>query len=97
MLFYLFLPGLVVADSPCTDKRIIGQECWVHIEELNQEFLARVDTGATSTSIHATDFMIVEGTNDFRENIGKTINFLTISTDGEYKRMEAEIAKVQTV
>jgi len=41
--------------------------------------------------------MIVEGTNDFRENIGKTINFLTISTDGEYKRMEAEIAKVQTV
>ena len=97
MLMHLFLPGSVVADSPCMDKRIIGQECWVHIEELNLEFLARVDTGATSTSIHATDFMIVEGTNDFRENIGKTINFLTISTDGEHKRLEAEIAKVQMV
>jgi hypothetical protein len=53
--------------------------------------------GATSTSIHTTDFMIIEGTDDPRENIGKTIDFLTISTDGEYKRMEAEIAKVQTV
>jgi hypothetical protein len=41
--------------------------------------------------------MIIEGTDDPRENIGKTIDFLTISTDGEYKRMEAEIAKVQTV
>ena len=69
----------------------------MYIEELNLEFVARVDTGVTSTSIHATDFMIVEGTDDFRENIGKTINFPTISTDGEHKRMEAEIAKVQVV
>ena len=97
MLLQLFLPGFVFADPPCMEKRIIGQECWVHIEELNLEFLARVDTGATSTSIHAMDVMIVEGTDDFRENIGKTINFLTISTDGEHKRMEAEIVKVQIV
>lgn len=97
MLLQMFLPGYVVADSLCMDKRIIGQECWVHIEELNLEFLARVDTGATSTSIHATDFMIIDGTADRRENIGKTINFLTLSTGGEYKRLEAEIAKVQTV
>lgn len=97
VLFQLGGPDLAAADSPCVDKKIIGQECWVHIEELELDFLARVDTGATSTSLHATDYMIIDGTDDPRENIGKVINFLTISTDGEYKRMEAEIAKVQTV
>lgn len=96
-LLQLWLPGIVFADSPCMDKKIIGQECWVHIEELGLDFLARVDTGATSTSIHATDFMIIDGTEDPRENLGKIINFLTLSTGGEYKRMEAEIVKVQTV
>ena len=97
LLLQFWVVGTVSAGSPCVDKRIIGQECWVHIEELDLDFLARVDTGATSTSIHATDFMIIDGSDDHRENIGKTINFLTISTTGEYKRMEAEIAKVQTV
>jgi hypothetical protein len=97
MLLHLFLPGFVVADSLCMDKRIIGQESWVYIEELNLEYLARVDTGATSTSIHATDFIITDGTDKPQENIGKIINFLTLSTGGEYKSLEAEIAKVQTV
>jgi hypothetical protein len=97
MLLQLFLPGLVFADPPCMEKRIIGQECWVHIEELNLEYLARVDTGATTTSIHATDFIITDGTDNPQENIGKIINFLTLSTGGEYKSLEAEIAKVQTV
>ena len=97
LVWYIFLPGLVVADSLCMDKRIIGQECWVHIEELNLEYLARVDTGATTTSLHATDFMIIDGTDNPQENIGKTVNFLTLSTGGEYKSLEAEIVQVQTV
>lgn len=97
LLVQFWQPGFVAAESTCIDKRIIGQESWVHIEELELNYLARIDTGATSTSLHATDFMIIDGTDDYRDNVGKTINFLTISTDGEYKRMEAEIAKVQNV
>ncbi len=100
VLFFLlacWLPGYAHAESSRINKRIIGQECWVHIEEIDLDFLARVDTGATSTSLHGTDFMIIDGTDDYRENVGKIINFLTVSTDGKYKRMEAEIAKVQTV
>jgi len=79
------------------EKRIIGQECWAHVEELDLDFLARVDTGATSSSLHATNFYIVDDTGDHLGNVGKTISFLTVSTDGEYRRMEAEIAKVQNV
>lgn len=97
LLAQLWLPGNTFAETPCIDKRIIGQECWVKVEELGLDFLARVDTGATSTSLHATDYMIIDGTEDKRDNVGKIINFLTISTDGQYRRMEAEIAKVQTV
>ncbi len=97
LLVLFWQPAVVCADAPCMEKRIIGQECWVHIEELDLDFLARVDTGATSTSLHATNFLIIDGTGDHFENVGKIINFLTISSDGEYKMMEAEIAKVQTV
>ncbi|MHB8789856.1 MAG: putative ATP-dependent zinc protease [Desulfobulbaceae bacterium] len=90
-------PSTLLADSPCADKKIIGQECWVHVEGLELDFLARVDTGATTTSLHATDYLIRGESDDPLENVGKTISFQTISTGGEYKRMTAEIAKVQTV
>ena len=96
-LLILLQPALLLGQSPCTEKKVIGQECWVHVQELGLDFLARVDTGATTTSLHATDFLIIDGTDDPRENIGKTINFLTVSTKGEYKRMTAEIVKIQTV
>lgn len=97
LLALLFLPVLAGADSDCRSKRIIGMESWVHVRELGLNFLARVDTGATVTSLHANDFLIIDGTDDHRDNVGKTINFLTQSTNGEYKRLQGEIAKVQTV
>ncbi|RJX23404.1 MAG: hypothetical protein C4563_01930 [Desulfobulbus sp.] len=97
LLLCLLQPFSLRADSPCADKKIIGQECWVHVEGLELDFLARVDTGATTTSLHATDYLIHNESDDPLENVGKTINFLTIASNGEYKRMTAEIAKVQTV
>ena len=97
LLLGILQPATLPAGSPCTDKKIIGQECWVHVEGLELDFLARVDTGATTTCLHATDYLIREESEDPLENVGKTISFLTISTGGEYKRMTAEIAKVQTV
>ena len=90
-------PSLSRAGSPCQDKKIIGQECWVHVEGLDLDFLAQVDTGATTTSLHAKDYLIQGESDDPLENVGKTINFLTVSGKGELKRMSAEIAKVQTV
>lgn len=100
-LFFLLLgimqPAILPAGSTCTDKKIIGQECWVHVEGLELDYLAQVDTGATTTSLHASDYLIHGESDDPLENVGKTINFLTKSTGGTYKRMTAEIARVQTV
>ena len=93
----IMLPIPLLAGSPCTDKKIVGQESWVHVEGLELDYLALVDTGATTTSLHATDFIIQSESEDPLENAGKSINFLTISSGGEYKRMTAEIAKIQTV
>jgi hypothetical protein len=97
-LFVLSLSSLPAgAESTCRGKKIIGQTCRVHVEELDLDYLARVDTGASITSIHATDFLIERGTRDPRDNIGRTINFLTVSSGGQYRRMTAEIAEIQTV
>lgn len=97
LLLGIMLPTPLPAGSPCTEKKIIGQESWVHVEGLGLDFLARVDTGATTTSLHATDYIIQSESEDPVENVGKLINFLTISSGGEHKRMTSEIAKVQTV
>lgn len=100
LLFFLLIllqPGLLFGQSPCTEKKVIGQESWVHIQELGLDFLARVDTGATTTSLHATNFLIIDGTDNPYENIGKAINFRTVSTVGEHKSLTAEIVKIQTV
>lgn len=89
--------GPAAADSSCRGKKIIGQTCQVHVEELDLDYLARVDTGASITSIHATDFLIEKGTRDPRDNVGRTIHFLTVSSDGRYRRITSEIAEIQTV
>lgn len=98
ILTVILLPaGLPGAASPCLDKMIVGRTSWVHVEELDLDYLARVDTGASITSLHATDFLIEKGSDDPRDNIGRTIHFLTVSSDGRYRRLKAEIAEIQTV
>lgn len=97
LLLGMMLPIPLLAGSPCTDKQIVGQESWVHVEGLELDYLARVDTGATTTSLHAIDFIIQSESEEPLENVGKSINFMTVSSGGESKRITAEIAKVQTV
>lgn len=102
LLLFLLLCGILVpvvlqAGAPFADKKIIGQECWVHVEGLELDYLARVDTGATTSSLHATDFLIQGEAEDPLENVGKTINFLTVSGNGTPKRVTAEIVRVQSV
>lgn len=96
-LLALLLPTGLHAESPCSDKKIIGQECWTRVEELGLDFLARVDTGSTTTSLHATDILVPGGSKDPIENIGREISFKAVSNTGAAKRMTAEVARIQTV
>ena len=49
-------PGLTTPDG----KLILGEAEWVYIEEANGAFQSRVDTGATTSSISATDITVFE-------------------------------------
>lgn len=48
--------GIKTADG----KLIFGEEEWVYIPGLKQSFKARIDTGATTSSISATDIVAFE-------------------------------------
>ncbi len=94
----VLLPAADASGRPvCAGKEVIGRELRVLVEEFGAEYLARVDTGATTTSIHATDQRIINGGDDPRDNVGKMIRFRSVSSNGKPVRMKAEIARVQTV
>ncbi|QUM77317.1 ATP-dependent zinc protease [Moritella sp. 24] len=48
------------ADSDYKNKVILGQEEWVWIDEFQTNFKSRVDTGATTSSLNATDIVKFE-------------------------------------
>lgn len=49
-------PGKTTADG----KMILGETEWIYVEEANGNFMTRVDTGATTSSISAEDIEVFE-------------------------------------
>jgi hypothetical protein len=78
----MYLPGLK-QDS----KSLIGQTAMVEIAEAGMEFIARVDTGAASTSVHAEALRVD----------GDMVHFDLVNRDGTRKTMCLPIAKNGTV
>lgn len=66
-------------------KKIIGETAVIDIGDSNFSCMARVDTGATSTSIHAFNIVIENGVEEHKQNIGKKITFDTMN-DLEIKK-----------
>ena len=60
-------------------------------------FLARIDTGAARTSVHASGIVVEGGGADMAEDVGKTIRFVLTGEDGAARPMSAVIASVQRV
>jgi len=53
-------PVQTKANNVDTNKVILGQEEWVWFEELQTNFKSRVDTGATTSSLNATEIVKFE-------------------------------------
>lgn len=83
--------GLVIAQSSEAitplDKRVIGSEELVLLDDLTEKFKARIDTGATTSSLNATDIVEFErdGTKWVRFNFNKNL------TDSQI--IEAKVAR----
>lgn len=82
------------AEPEATDKpfRLIGATAVVTETSSGLPFKARVDTGATTCSIHCEAMEIENGSNDGHDNVGKPIRFLVVNKQGESKWLDAEIA-----
>jgi len=93
LLFCVFIAGAAMAG----EKTVIGETAWIQVEQLPFALLARIDTGARTTSMHAFDIHINRASTMARENIGKTISFKTANRDGKFQTLTAEIVQVSTI
>ena len=80
-----------------SNKKIIGQTAIINIDDDNFSCLSRVDTGATSTSIHAVNIRIEGGVEKHQENIGKQITFDIINDMDIKKTITKKIVDVDVI
>ncbi len=76
-------------SGPPPDKLVIGQAEWIAVPSIDTVFRARIDTGATTTSIFATEVEIFE-------RDGKDwVRFVIQNTDPKAEiPMEAPVARI---
>lgn len=72
-------------------KRIIGAAAKITEANSGIEFMARVDTGAATCSIHVEDLEIENESPKRLENVGKNVRFLLKGPHGESKWVETKI------
>jgi len=81
----------------CAHKQVIGATAVIQVEEVEIDFIARIDTGARTTSIHALNFNIANEAPTKEENIGKEISFDLFDAQGKATRLTATIKDVTKV
>lgn len=101
---FLATAGMLIACASATAQeaselpgRLIGATATVTEVSSGLPFLARVDTGATSCSIHCEEFEIQDPHDNPKENIGKPVRFLVKNHDGGKEWVESKIADHVTV
>ncbi len=101
LLLWLSLAVIVLISSGCahydSGKKVIGETAQISMTDGNIEYLARIDTGARITSVHALDVEVAGGSQDKEDNIGKLLTFDTENEKGERKQVTAEIIDVAKV
>lgn len=110
---FLFLPALlgacVVVDIASAqeqvasatrrtaEKRVIGPTTIIAEANSELDFRARVDTGATTTSVHVEEWAIEDESDKMEENVGKKIRFRMKNHKGESQWLESRIEEIGIV
>lgn len=90
----ILLSGNSMAE---TKKSIVGQIENIKIKELNLNMLARIDTGAKTTSINAKNIKVIghkEKSEDLRDHLGDKVSFTVETENGETMDYVSDIVRV---
>nr|WP_240478302.1 RimK/LysX family protein [Photobacterium aquae] len=82
------------------EKSIVGQVETIKVHELGLDYLARIDTGAATTSINAKDIKVIGDESDsenMRDHLGHTVEFTSVNEKGEEARYKGKIVKVSKI
>lgn len=78
------------------DKPIISDSAQFLVND-NIKLDARIDSGATRTSINAHNIVVKDANKKMKKNIGKTINFDIVNSQGKAFPISSKIIDVKTV
>lgn len=86
------------AGDPATksNKPVIGEAANFLING-HAAFRARIDSGATSTSINAHNISITDASEKMAENKGKQISFVIIDKNGHSTQLQSKIKRINKV
>lgn len=93
----LFLAALTTSVMCCAGPKkmhVIGATALLTETESGLTFKSRIDTGATTCSIHARD-MKIEG--DGKMKVGNFVKFTTVNAKGESVKMRKKIVKITRI
>ncbi|MEO0531498.1 MAG: hypothetical protein AAF266_13125, partial [Planctomycetota bacterium] len=77
-------PSVETAESSTADEMLVIGETADFLEKSSGiQYLARIDTGATTCSIHAEDIKVEGGKEKMTKNVGKKVTFTLIDSEGE--------------
>lgn len=80
-----------------TEKQLIGATATVEETESDLAFKARVDTGATTSSLHVEEWIIEDEAPRMSDNIGKTIRIRLKNHRNESEWIKRKIVDISTI
>ena len=79
------------------EKKVIGPTAVVKETETDFSFSARVDTGATTTSLHVEECKVENEAGEMVGNVGKTIRFRVKNQQGQSEWLQRKIAEISVI
>ncbi|MEQ8838573.1 MAG: RimK/LysX family protein [Lacipirellulaceae bacterium] len=79
------------------EKQVIGAVASVEEKQSDLVFTARVDTGATTSSINVDDWKIADKSQGMKKKLGKKIRFLIKNEQGKSKWLERKITEISVI
>ena len=86
-------PGQIVPGG----KQLIGPTAKVEETESDLDFQARVDTGATTSSLHVEEWVIEDESDKMADNIGKTMRIRLKNRRGQSEWIKRKIVDLSTI